>query len=78
MVNTTGSFALGALVSAAPAHDVLLVLGVGLLGGYTTLSAASLATAQLSLRRDTAGILLSSLGMLLACVASAALGFAVV
>lgn len=37
-VNLSGSFALGALVGLGVAGDALLVLGTGLLGGYTTFS----------------------------------------
>ncbi len=76
VVNGTGSFGLGLLTGVAPPESVVLVLGVGLLGGYTTFSAASVATARLSLRRDTAGLLISSLGMLALCVAGVALGHA--
>ena len=74
LINGTGSFALGLLTALDPSQEVVLVVGVGLLGGYTTLSAASLATARLSLRRDTTGLLLSSLGMLALCLAGVALG----
>ncbi|WP_313409867.1 CrcB family protein [Aeromicrobium sp.] len=42
VVNVTGSLVLGLLVGLAPGDDVLTILGVGLLGGYTTFSAASL------------------------------------
>lgn len=42
VVNVTGSFVLGLLVALLPDGDALTVLGVGLLGGYTTFSAASL------------------------------------
>ena len=38
VVNLSGGFALGALVGAGVAGDALLVLGTGLLGGYTTFS----------------------------------------
>jgi CrcB protein len=37
-VNLSGGFALGALVGFGVGADVLLVLGTGLLGGYTTFS----------------------------------------
>ncbi|MGJ9414339.1 fluoride efflux transporter FluC [Aeromicrobium sp. CF4.19] len=77
LVNATGSFGLGALVGAELAQAWHLVLGAGFLGGYTTFSAASVATAELSRRRDVAGALASSLGMLLVCVAAAALGLAI-
>lgn len=74
VVNASGSFALGLLLGLDPSREWVLVLGVGLLGGYTTFSAASLATARLSLRRDDLGAVLSSLGMLVVCVLAAALG----
>ena len=38
VVNLTGAFPLGLLVGAAVPHRVLLVLGTGFLGGYTTFS----------------------------------------
>lgn len=37
-VNLSGGFALGALVGLGVAGDAILVLGTGLLGGYTTFS----------------------------------------
>lgn len=37
-VNLSGSFALGALVGLGVTGDAILVLGTGLLGGYTTFS----------------------------------------
>lgn len=37
-VNLSGSFALGLLVGAAPDSTSVVVLGTGLLGGYTTYS----------------------------------------
>lgn len=78
LINVSGSFALGLLTSLDPGEVWALVLGVGFLGGYTTLSAASLATARLSLRRDDLGALASSLGMVMACLAAAALGHVVI
>ncbi len=37
-VNVSGALALGLLVGLAPGHETTLVLGTGLLGGYTTFS----------------------------------------
>lgn len=51
LVNVTGAFALGVVTTALPEH--LLLLGAGLLGGYTTFSTAMLDT--VALRRDGAG-----------------------
>ncbi|WP_375002625.1 fluoride efflux transporter FluC [Aeromicrobium sp. CTD01-1L150] len=78
VVNVSGSFALGLLTSRDPGEAWTLVLGVGFLGGYTTLSAASLATARLSLRRDDLRALASTAGMLIACLAAATLGHVIV
>ncbi|MBO9532462.1 MAG: fluoride efflux transporter CrcB [Solirubrobacteraceae bacterium] len=38
VVNVTGAFVLGLLTGLAPARDLTLILGTGLLGGYTTFS----------------------------------------
>lgn len=78
VVNVTGSFALGALtgLGAAWASEVVLVLGAGLLGGYTTFSTVSVETVLLAERgrwRDAAANLL---GTLLTSVAAAAAGVA--
>lgn len=40
VINLTGSFALGIVTTALPSH--LILLGAGLLGGYTTFSTAML------------------------------------
>lgn len=77
VVNASGSFALGLALGAGSTQGWHLVVGAGLLGGYTTFSGASLATARLVEGRDLVGALLSSVGMLLACLAAAALGLAV-
>ena len=53
------------------------MLGAGFLGGYTTFSAASLATVRLVEERRWAASLASSLGMLLASVAAAGIGLAI-
>ncbi len=37
-VNVSGALALGVLVGLAPSQEATLVLGAGLLGGYTTFS----------------------------------------
>lgn len=80
LVNLTGSFALG--VVAGLGSGVLpdpwaVILGTGLLGGYTTFSTASLETVRLLLeqRRPTVAVL-NGIGMLVACVALAAAGYA--
>lgn len=77
VVNVTGSFALGLLTGMAavigPAW--MTILGVGVLGGFTTFSTVSVETVLLAQagRRDWAWINL--LGTLVASVIAAALGF---
>ena len=73
VVNLTGSFALG-LLTGLLSGDSLSVLGVGLLGGYTTFSAASLEAVGLATDRRYGAALAHGLGMLVACVVAAALG----
>ena len=53
LVNTTGSFLLG-LVAGTLTGDVLTVVSVGLLGGYTTLSTFAVETMAL-VERDRRG-----------------------
>lgn len=51
VINVTGSFALGLVVgwgSDALTSDAALVVGTGLLGGYTTFSAASVEAVNLA------------------------------
>ena len=62
VINVTGSFLLGLLTALVLDHaglaDLKLVLGVGLLGGYTTFSTASVEVANLALSdRPLGGIL---------------------
>lgn len=76
VVNVSGSFALGLVVGSSLPDSWTVVLGVGFLGGYTTMSAAGVAAAQRSLRRDDAVALAGSMLMLVSAVAAAALGVA--
>ncbi len=57
VVNVSGSFALGVItgLGAAIAPELSLVLGLGLLGGYTTFSTVSVETVLLAQRRRLAG-----------------------
>lgn len=77
LVNLTGSFLLGALVGAA-SHGVpgfwVDVLGIGVLGGFTTFSTASIETVRLALEGRKWLAVLNGFGMLLACVGLATLG----
>lgn len=77
IINVSGSFLLGLLTGLA-AHGLpaaaLLVLGTGLLGGYTTFSTASVETVRLIGQRRYAASLAYGLGVLILSVAAGALG----
>lgn len=78
IINVTGSFLLGLLTGLALGQLVseqwLVVLGTGLLGGYTTFSTASFETVRLLQLRRPGAALANGLGMLVASVAVATLG----
>lgn len=81
VINVTGSFLLGLLTALVLDHvglaDLKLVLGVGLLGGYTTFSTASVEVANLALSDRPPGGILSVLhgaSMLVLAAAAGALG----
>lgn len=78
-INVTGSLLLGLLTGLAH-PDALpeaweLVLGTGLLGGYTTFSTASLETVRLLQERRIAAAAVNGLGMLVVSVAVAVGGY---
>ncbi len=76
VVNVVGAFLLGLLTATAIGPTWLLILGVGLLGGFTTFSTVSVETVLLARRgrRDWAwGNLLITAG---AAIVAAALGIA--
>jgi CrcB protein len=78
VINVTGSLALGFLVGLAftggLSAEWRLVLGTGLLGGYTTFSTASVETVRLLQSRRFAAALANGLGMLVLSVLAASLG----
>jgi CrcB protein len=78
IINVTGSFLLG-LVTGLTSAAVLsaewqLIIGGGLLGGYTTFSTASFETVRLIQDRRYAAGLLNGVGMLVVAVLAATLG----
>jgi CrcB protein len=81
VINLTGSLVLGLLIGLATSqflpHDWLLILGTGLLGGYTTFSTASFETVRLIEDHRYVAAIFNGLGLLIAGTAAAALGFAV-
>jgi CrcB protein len=78
IINVTGSFLLG-LATGMTAAAVLpaewqLIIGGGLLGGYTTFSTASFETVRLIQDRRYGSGLINGVGMLIAAVGAALLG----
>lgn len=75
LVNLTGSFALGVLAGIAAngwlAPEVGAVVGVGLLGGYTTFSTASVETVRLAQEGRYRAAAVNGLGVLVACTLAA-------
>jgi len=80
IINVSGSALLGWLTGATSAGSVpvgaLVILGAGLLGGYTTFSTASYETVTLFAERRSVAGLLNGVGMLVAALAAAAGGLA--
>ncbi|MBG6213917.1 MAG: fluoride efflux transporter CrcB [Cryobacterium sp.] len=78
IINVSGSLLLGLVTGLALNHLLApewgLVLGVGLLGGYTTFSTASFETVRLAQAHRYLAALANGMGMLGASVAAAALG----
>ncbi|MEU4013683.1 CrcB family protein [Microbacterium sp. NPDC028030] len=74
VVNVSGSFALGLITAALPEGAILL--GAGLLGGYTTFSTAMLDTVALWRDGERPASVFNALGMLLCGLVAAGLGLA--
>ncbi|MDY0907985.1 CrcB family protein [Microbacterium sp. CFBP9034] len=76
VVNVTGSTALGLLTGLGTlvAPELALVLGTGLLGGYTTFSAVAVDTVLLAERRRWADAAADLLGTLVLALAGAGAG----
>jgi fluoride exporter len=80
VINLTGSFLLGLLTGLATRqlvpHQWQIIVGTGLLGGYTTFSTASFETVRLIEDRRYIAAAFNAFGMLVVCIAASALGFA--
>ncbi len=77
IINVSGSLVLGlltGLLTRGLPPEVLLVLGTGVLGGYTTFSTASVETVRLLQQRRIGASLLYGVGGLVLSVAAALLG----
>lgn len=79
IVNVSGSLLLGLLtgLGAALSATWLVILGIGLCGGYTTFSTVSVDTALLAERGKRSWAWLNLLGTFSLAVAAAGIGFAV-
>ena len=78
LVNVSGSFALGLLtgLGAVLAPEVLAVVGIGLLGGYTTFSTVSVDSVLLAERGRWWDAAANLVGTLVLAAAAAAVGIA--
>ncbi|QEE61435.1 fluoride efflux transporter CrcB [Salinibacterium sp. dk2585] len=78
IINASGSLVLGFLTGLTMVHllptDLGIVIGTGLLGGYTTFSTASYETVQLIKEKRYGHAFISGVVMLVLCVALAGLG----
>jgi CrcB protein len=78
IINVSGSLLLGFVTGLTMQHLLVpewsLVLGVGLLGGYTTFSTASFESVRLVQSQRYLAALVNGIGMLAASVAAACLG----
>ena len=81
IINATGSLMLGLLTGLALAGRLpplwQLVIGTGLLGGYTTFSTASVETVRLAEQGRRLAAVVNGLGMLVLCAGLATLGYAI-
>ena len=79
IINLTGSLLLGFVTGLALSQLLsapwALVLGTGFLGGYTTFSTASVETVRLAQERRRLAALLNGLGLLVASVVLAGIGW---
>jgi CrcB protein len=82
LINVSGSLLIGVLAGWLSAKGEAgepwrLLIGVGVLGGYTTFSAYSLETLRLIERNDIAGATTYAVGSVLAGLAAVAIGVAI-
>ena len=79
IINVTGSLVLGLLtglvMSHLLSHEWQLVVGTGMMGGYTTFSTASVETVRLLQERRWAAALTNGFGMLAFCTLAAGAGY---
>jgi CrcB protein len=80
IINPTGSFALGLIVGLAVAQGLDLeaatIMGTGFVGAFTVIGPLTFDSLRLALDRRPAAALVNSIGALLVCTGTAALGLA--
>ncbi len=80
IINVSGSLVLGLLIGlvlgGTLSHGWQLILGTGMMGGYTTFSTASYETVRLLEERRWWAAAINGVGMLVLCTAAAAGGYA--
>lgn len=67
----------GLAVTAALPEDLRLLVGTGLLGGYTTFSTASFETIRLAQDRRTIAAATNGIGTLVLTVSAAVIGYTI-
>ena len=75
LINVAGSAGLGVLLGSGADGQATLILGTGLLGGFTTFSTASFESAALLFDKRWAAAILYAVATLVLCVAAAALSY---
>lgn len=73
-VNLLGSFLLGALVATPVGHSLLLFLGTGFCGAFTTFSSFAVETVRLGEDDETGRAVLNATGTLAGALAAVSLG----
>ena len=75
LINVLGSAGLGALLGCGVDSKAALVVGTGLLGGFTTFSTASFESAALALDKRWMAAILYAVGTLVLSIAAATIGY---
>jgi CrcB protein len=75
LINVLGSAGLGVLLGFGVGARTALVVGTGLLGGFTTFSTASFESAALVLDKRWTVAILYAVGTLVLSIAAAAIGY---
>jgi len=81
IINVTGSLVLGLVTGLVLGHTLSphwqLIVGTGMMGGYTTFSTASVETVRLLEERRWGAAMINGFGMLILATVAAGLGYLV-